>query len=96
MATATARLEARVPPHIHQAIKQAAALEGRSMSDFVVQVAFAQAKKTIQEHHQLGFVLELSPEDQAQLLEHILNPPPMNDAMKRALAIHEQHFKDSL
>lgn len=83
---ATARIEARVQPEIHQIIKHAAQISGRSVSDFVVTAATQLAKQTIEENH----VIELSLKDQQDFAKNILNPPPMNEAMRQAFILHDQ------
>lgn len=93
----TARFEARIPKHIHDTIKLASQMTGRSMTDFVMSLAYQEAQKTIEkEQHWLAFLNQLSIQDQEQFAEHLLNPRPMNDAMKKAMAIHDTFFKDSV
>ncbi len=89
MATTTARLEVRVPKHIHETIKLASQLTGRTMSDFVTQIAYEHAQRAIKQHDETMRILHLAKEDQQALMDALTNPPPMNDAMKRAL----EHYK---
>lgn len=97
MTTATARFEARVPKHIHDTIKLASQMSGRSMSDFVMTLAYEQAQKTIEKQTLwLAFIHQLSEQDQADFADNLINPPPMNDAMKNAFAIHDEHFGDDV
>lgn len=96
-ATATARFEARIPKHIHDTIKLASQMTGRTMTDFVMSLAYQEAQKTIEkEQDWLAFLNQLSTQDQEQFADNLLNPPPMNDAMKRAMTIHDTFFKDSI
>lgn len=95
MTSTTARFEARIPKHIHDTIKLASQVTGRSMTDFVMSVAYEHAQKTIQEQATwLAFINQLSEADQNQFADNLLNPPPMNDAMKKAMSIHETLGKD--
>ena len=42
-----ARLEARITPELHNMIKQAATLQGRSMTDFVTAVLFEATQRAL-------------------------------------------------
>ena len=46
----TVRIDARVPLHIKEMLAQAAALEGRSQSDFLIAAVSTAARKVIDEH----------------------------------------------
>ncbi len=82
--TRTARIEARIAPDALVVVKRAAELQGRSVSDFVVAAAQAEAHRTIEETQ----IIRLSVEDQHAFAAAILNPPPPNDALKRAATAH--------
>ena len=79
-ATATARLEARLPIEVMARLKRAAELQGRTLTDFVVAAADEAACRTIEQTE----ILRLSVEDQRLLAEAILNPPEPNDAWRKA------------
>ena len=79
--TRTARIEARIAPDALAAVKRAAELQGRSVSDFVVAAAQEAARRTIEEAQ----IIRLSVEDQRSFAEAILNPPPLAPAMERAV-----------
>ena len=79
--TRTARVEARIAPEALAVVRQAADLQGRSVSDFVVAAALKDAQRTIEDAH----VIRLSAADQKRFMELLLNPPPLAPAMKRAL-----------
>lgn len=81
-----ARLEAKVNLDIYQLLKQAAAISGRTLTDFVVDVAYKEAKKTISEHQ----VLRLTLEDQALLIESLSEPFKPNASMQNALDVYEE------
>ncbi|CDF99306.1 DUF1778 domain-containing protein [Avibacterium paragallinarum] len=83
--TAKARLEAKVNPEIYQLFKQAAAITGRTITDFIIDVVYKESVKTIAEHQSI----QLSVADQAHLLEH-LDSYEINPAMEEALSMHQQ------
>ena len=74
------RLEARVSPDQKELIQRAAALTGRSLTDFVVSSAQAAAEEAIRTHA----VIRLSARDTAILVEALLNPPEPNEALRAA------------
>ncbi len=76
------RVEARVTPEQKKLLERAAALEGRSLTDFVVNSAQAAAADTITRHE----LLKLTPEDQEAFVAALLNPPPPNHALREAAA----------
>ena len=84
--TRTARLEARIAPDALAAIRRAAELQGSSVSEFVVSAARKEANQVIAEAQ----LIRLSLEDQRAIAEGILHPPPLSDAMERALARHDR------
>lgn len=85
---AKARLEARVNLDIYELLKQAAAITGRTLTDFIVSVAYEEAKKTISEHQ----VLRLSLSDQALLIKSLDKPFEPNQSMKNALDMYEEYL----
>ncbi|MFZ7260752.1 DUF1778 domain-containing protein [Avibacterium avium] len=88
MTTTKARLEAKVNLEIYQMLKQAAAISGRTLTDFVVSVAYEEAKKTISEHQELRLTLN----DQALLIESLSKPFEPNQSMKNALDVYEEYL----
>lgn len=80
-ATATARLEARLPLDVMARLKRAAEIQGRTLTDFVVAAADEAACRAIEQTE----IIHLSLEDQRQLAEAILNPPEPNEAWKKAV-----------
>src|SRR5712691_5014308 len=90
-ATRTARIEARITPDALRVVKRAAALQGRSVSDFVVAAAQEAAHRTIDEAQ----VIRLSVEDQQRFVELLLNPPAVAPALKRAKRAHARLFASS-
>lgn len=82
--TRASRIEARIAPDVLAVIKQAAELEGRSVSDFVVSAAREAAHRAIEE---VG-IIRLSAEDQKRFVDLLLNPPEPAPALLRAKEAH--------
>lgn len=74
------RLEARITPDLHALLKQAAELEGRSLTDFVIQAVQHAAQASIERAH----IVRLSVADQHTVANALLSPPKPNAALKRA------------
>lgn len=79
------RFDARLNEKQKTLIQRAADLEGRTMTDFVLQSAQAAAERTIQERS----MLLLSIRDTEMFVEAILNPPAPGKVLLRAA----QHYK---
>ena len=82
----TSRIEARISPDALSMVKRAAALQGRSVSDFVVAAAQEAANKAIEEAH----IIRLSADDQHRFADLLLNPPEPASALKRAKDAHSR------
>lgn len=82
----TDRIEARIAPEVHAVVKRAAELQGRSVSDFVVAAAQEAANRAIAEAQ----IIRLSVEDQRLVADSIIDPPPPNDALRRAAVAHRR------
>jgi len=80
--TATARLEARISPELHALLKRAAALQDRTLTDFVIAAVQDAAQRAIEQAE----VLRLSAADQARFAQALLVPPPAAPALERAFA----------
>jgi uncharacterized protein (DUF1778 family) len=76
------RLEARVTVEQKQLFERAAALEGRSLTDFVVASAQSAAAEAVARHE----LLQLSPRDQTVFVRALLKPPAPNKALRAAAA----------
>ncbi|MDQ2741172.1 MAG: DUF1778 domain-containing protein [Chloroflexota bacterium] len=81
------RLEARITPEQKALFQRAAALAGRSLSDFVVGSALAAAEETIRNRQ----VITLTARDSLTFAEAIVNPPAPNENL-RALAERYREF----
>ena len=79
--TRTARIEARITPEALSVVKRAAELQGRSLSDFLVDSAVTMAEKTIEETS----LIRLAVEDQLAIADALLKPAPLAPAMERAI-----------
>ena len=80
----TARIDVRLAPEALAIVRRAAELEGRTVSDFVVDVAQQAARKTIEDIH----VIRLAAEDQLRFAQMLLDPAPLTPAMERARVAH--------
>ncbi len=76
------RVEARVTPKQKRLFERAAALEGRSLTDFLLASAQTAAAEAISRHE----LLKLTPEDQRVFVNALLNPPAPNKALRTATA----------
>lgn len=74
------RVEARVTPRQKELLERAAALDGRTLTDFVLSSAQAAAAETIARHE----LLELTPDDQGVFVAALLKPPAPNAALRAA------------
>lgn len=79
-ATPTARLEARISTSLHAMLKHASALQGRTMTDFVVAAVQEAAQRAIEQAE----VIRLSQEDQERFAQALLFPPEPEPALQRA------------
>lgn len=72
------RLEARVTLEQKALIERAAALQGRTLTDFVLTSVQEAARREIEEHHHL----KLSVRDSQAVVDAFLNPKPVNDRLR--------------
>ena len=86
----TSRIEARISPDALSIVKQAAQLQGRSVSDFVVAAAQEAARRAIEEAH----LIRLSAEDQKRFAELLLDPPKPTGALTRAKEAHRRLVRE--
>jgi uncharacterized protein (DUF1778 family) len=82
MATSTARLEARISRDLHSLLKRAAALQDRTVTDFVVTVVREAAEKTVDQ----ADVMRMTLADEQRFADALLRPPKPANALKRAVA----------
>ncbi|MDF5731323.1 MAG: DUF1778 domain-containing protein [Rhizonema sp. PD38] len=83
------RLEARLTREQKELLQQAASLEGRTLTDFVVSSAHAAALRTIQEHT----LMSLTKRDSEAFVEALLNPPEPGAALLAAAKRYKQSME---
>jgi uncharacterized protein (DUF1778 family) len=76
--TRAQRLEARVTAEQKTLIEHAAALQGRTVTDFVLTSVQDAARRAIEQHQQL----ELSVRDSQAFVDALLHPKPVNDRLR--------------
>ena len=84
MPASTARLEARISTDLHVMLKRAAAIEGRTITDFVITAVHGAARDAIEQAE----IVRLSLADQEAFANALIDPPAPNAALKRAAARH--------
>lgn len=72
------RLETRVTADQKKLIERAAALQGRTVTDFVLSSVQEAARRAIEEHQRL----DLTVRDSEAFVEALLNPQPVNDRLR--------------
>jgi len=83
-----ARLEARISVEQKTVLQQAAALSGRTLSEFVVASAQEAASRVIQEHE----TIRLSRTEQIAFVSALLNPPTPNARLRKAAAAYRKQM----
>jgi len=83
-----ARLEARITAEQKDVLSKAAALLGRSLTDFVVTSAYETAARTIREHE----AMVLSERDRKVFVSALLNPPAPGARLRKAARRYKQRF----
>jgi uncharacterized protein (DUF1778 family) len=74
------RLEARITRDQKVILKQAAALQGRTLSDFVVHAASEAALRIVEEQR----IITLTAREQTVFVEALLNPPKPGPRLRAA------------
>ena len=82
----TARLETRIGKQLHDTLKRAAALQNRTVTDFVITAVQEAAENVIEQAE----VIKLSLADQKSFAEPLLSPPKATPALERAFARHRE------
>ena len=75
------RLEARVTAEQKSLIERAAALQGRTVTDFVLASVQEAARKEIEQHQRL----DLSLRDSEAFVDALLKPRPVNDRLRETI-----------
>lgn len=81
------RLEARLTPEQKELLQQAAAIEGTSLTDFVVRSAQRAAEQTVRGHA----VLALTARESQAFVAALLEPSAPNAALRAAA----EHYKQA-
>ncbi len=80
------RIDARLTAEAKQQIDQAAALQGRSTSDFMVQAALKEASEVIEKQR----IVRLTVEESIALAELMNSEPKVNEASVVAMRRHKK------
>jgi uncharacterized protein (DUF1778 family) len=83
-----ARLEARVPRATKALCETAAAIQGRKLTDFVVNSVVEAAQRVVRASE----LSELTQRDKIVFVEALLNPPAPNARLRKAAVRHAQVF----
>lgn len=81
-----ARLEARVSSEQKNLFQRAAALSGRTLSEFVIDSTQRAATRIVQEHE----LIRLSREEQLAFVSALLNPPEPGARLRKAVESYRQ------
>jgi uncharacterized protein (DUF1778 family) len=84
--TRSERLETRVTADQKSLIERAAALQGRTVTDFVLTSVQEAAKRAIEEHQRL----DLSIQDSEAFVDALINPKPVNDRLRDTVRRYRQ------
>lgn len=82
------RLEARISGEKKAYLQRAAELSGRSLSDFIVDSAQAEATRIIKAHE----AIELNQSEQVAFVTALLNAAEPNDSLRRAAAKYRKQM----
>jgi len=85
-----ARLEARVDRELKARWQQAADLEGRTLTDFIISSMQESADKVIQRHQRM----KLNQQDSQNFVETLMNPPEPNAQLIKAAAKYTEIMGD--
>jgi uncharacterized protein (DUF1778 family) len=78
----SARLEARISHDLHAVVKRAAEMQGRTMTDFVIQALQSAASQAIEQADHVRMTVA----DQEAFAQALIAPAKPNAALKRAFA----------
>ncbi len=80
------RINLRLSGTAKRRIEQAAAIEGKTVSGFIVSSALENAEKAVRRHE----AMVLDREDAMRFFDAIADPPPPNDRLRTALEEHRR------
>ena len=78
------RINLRLSETAKRRIEQAASVEGKTVSDFIVSSALEKAEKTVRRHG----IIALAREDAVRFFDALSDPPPPNGRLCAALEEH--------
>lgn len=84
------RLAVRIDPELKALLQRAADLEGRSLSDLVLEGAQRRAEEVIQEHT----VVKLSVRDTQAFMEALRNPPAPSARLRAAAERYKREVRE--
>jgi uncharacterized protein (DUF1778 family) len=79
--TKISRVGLRVPPELKRAWEDAAALEGRSLSDVIISATTKAVAEIIDRQR----IIRVSEADMEQIMADLKNPPKPNEILKRTM-----------
>lgn len=80
------RINLRLNDNAKRLIERAASFEGKTVSNFILSSALANAEKTVHEHE----TIELGKQDAERFLAALDGSIPFNEALTEALAEHDR------
>jgi uncharacterized protein (DUF1778 family) len=86
----TSRLAARISAEYKKLLKQAANLQGCSLTEFVVRSAQEAARKAVKEHQ----MISLTAQDTEAFVKALLKPPAPSNKLKRAAARYKKIMEE--
>jgi uncharacterized protein (DUF1778 family) len=78
------RISLRLGREAKRKLQRAAAYSDKTLTDFIIDVAVQKADAIVRKHE----VITLTPSEWERFQELLLNPPPPNKRLKKALAEH--------
>lgn len=85
-----ARINIRLKAQTKALLERAASFEGKTVSNFIVTSAMAQAEKTVQSHE----VMDLAAQDAHALFEALNKPVRFNNKLLAAFKEHDQRVTE--
>jgi uncharacterized protein (DUF1778 family) len=82
----SARLHTRITPELRDRVRRAAEVQGCSVSDYVAATLQAAVQRDFAE----GEIIRLSREASEKFAASLIDPPPVNSALKKAFARHRR------
>ncbi len=84
--TKSERIAVRVTPKQKTTLAQAAALRGRSLTDFIVDIAQREAERDLEKAQ----IVKLSIKGQQKLIDLLLDPPKPNEYLQSANKLYDE------